>query len=141
MSANRDVRRCALQQLYQLDAGGAGDELVGSFGAEGEARASEAIRRRAAELAEAAWASRAEADREIARYTPEWPVHRQPVVDRNVLRLAWWELVRGGVPAAVAISEAIELAREFGGERSPAFVNAVLDRVRREHAAAASGSG
>jgi N utilization substance protein B len=50
------------------------------------------------------------------------------VVDRNVLRLAFYEMLHGGVPHAAAIDQAVELAREFGGERSPAFVNAVLDR-------------
>jgi len=132
VTASRDVRRCALQQLYQLDSGGGGEELVGSLGIEGESRAEERIRADGAVLAASAWAARVESDKEIARYTPEWPIHRQPVVDRNVLRLAWWEMFHGGVPAALAINEAIELAREFGGERSPAFVNAVLDRVRRE---------
>lgn len=139
MTANRNQRRCALQQLYQLDAGGAGEELVGSLGSEGDDRADEATRARGTALAATVWAARSEADREISRYTPEWPIHRQPVVDRNVLRLAWWEMVHGAVPAALAINEAIELAREFGGERSPAFVNAVLDRVRRERTAAANG--
>ncbi len=132
MSTSRDARRCALQALYQRDAGNEEAALVGSLGAEGEERASDAARRQGADLAEAAWTARHEADLEIGRYTPEWPVHRQPAVDRNVLRLAWWEMTRGGVPAALAINEAIELAREFGAERSPAFVNAVLDRVHRE---------
>lgn len=132
MSASRDVRRCALQALYELDSGGAGGELVGSLGIEGESRAEDRIRADATKLAEAVWALRPEADQEIARYASEWPVHRQPVVDRNVLRLAWWEMIHGGVPAALAINEAIELSREFGTERSPAFVNAILDRIRRE---------
>jgi N utilization substance protein B len=67
----------------------------------------------------------------------DWPVHRQPVVDRNVLRLAVYEMHRGGVPHALAIDQAVELAREFGGERSPAFVNAVLDRWWKRHSGSA----
>lgn len=138
MNATRDIRRCALQQLYQMDSGGGGEELVGSLGHEGESRAELRIRADGATLASSAWSSRALADQEISLYTPEWPIHRQPVVDRNVLRLAWWEMVHGGVPPALAINEAVELAREFGGERSPAFVNAVLDRIRRERGVPAS---
>ena len=132
MSTHRDVRRCALQSMYQRDAGNGDEALIGSLGSEGEVPATEEVRRAAAVLTDAAWATRHEADLEIGRYTPEWPTHRQPLVDRNVLRLAWWEMTRGAVPPALAINEAIELAREFGTERSSAFVNAVLDRVRRE---------
>jgi len=139
VSSPRDVRRAALQHLYQLDAGGSGEELIGSLGIEGESRADESTRREALERATIVWKARTEADAEIGRYTPEWPLHRQPVVDRNVLRLAWWEMLHGGVPAALAINEAIELAREFGGERSPAFVNAVLDRIRRERGVPSGG--
>jgi N utilization substance protein B len=75
-----------------------------------------------------AWEFRDEADRALASLVTDWPTHRQPVVDRNVLRLAFYEMLHGGVPHAAAIDQAVELAREFGGERSPAFVNAVLDR-------------
>jgi N utilization substance protein B len=79
-------------------------------------------------LAAMAWEFRDEADRALASLVTDWPTHRQPVVDRNVLRLAFYEMLHGGVPHAAAIDQAVELAREFGGERSPAFVNAVLDR-------------
>jgi N utilization substance protein B len=53
------------------------------------------------------------------------------MVDRNILRLAHYEVVQGGVPPRVAINEAVELAREFGGAKSPSFVNGVLDRLFR----------
>lgn len=140
MTASRDIRRCALQELYQRDAGGAGAELVGSLGMEGESPAEPGVRTAGSELAAQAWSTRVDADREVAGFTPEWPTHRQPVVDRNILRMAWWEMLRGEVPAAIVINEAVELAREFGGERSPAFVNAVLDRIRREHGVPATGT-
>ena len=53
-------------------------------------------------------------------------------VDRNVLRIATWELLQTEAPVSVVIDEAIELARDFGSERSPAFVNGVLDAIARE---------
>jgi N utilization substance protein B len=56
-------------------------------------------------------------------------------VDRNVLRLAAYELLHTDTPAAVVIDEAVELARRFGGERSPGFVNGVLDALARERGA------
>ena len=56
------------------------------------------------------------------------------MVDRNLLRLAYYEIKHGDTPAKAAINEAVELAKEFGGEKSPGFVNALLDRVMREAA-------
>ena len=59
-------------------------------------------------------------------------VDRMAAVDRNVLRLATYELLHTETPASIILDEAIELARDFGGERSPAFVNGVLDALARE---------
>ena len=122
------ARRCALQAMYELDQGASPDSLAGTFaddaGTTDDAQALEQGRA----LAAMAWEFRDEADAALADLVTDWPAHRQPVVDRNVLRLAVYEMSRGGVPHALAIDQAVELAREFGGERSPAFVNAVLDR-------------
>lgn len=87
-----------------------------------------------------AWGSHDESDVEIDEISLDWPVRRQPIVDRNILRLAIHEIRRAGTPLKVAINEAVELAREFGGEKSPGFVNAVLDRVARDEEAEA-GTG
>jgi len=122
------ARRCALQAMYEMDQGATGDSLSGVFGDETEATGDAPSLEQGRALAAMAWEFRDEADRALADLVTDWPVHRQPVVDRNVLRLAVYEMSRGGVPHALAIDQAVELAREFGGERSPAFVNAVLDR-------------
>ncbi len=71
----------------------------------------------------------------IAKAAPEWPLARIALIDRNVLRLGLWELLfadRQKVPAKVAINEAIELAKNFGGENSGRFVNGVLGAVYKE---------
>ena len=71
----------------------------------------------------------------ITKAAPEWPLERIAPVDRNVLRLGLYELLfadRGAVPAKVAINEAIELAKSFGGENSGRFVNGVLGAVYKE---------
>jgi len=128
MSGGLQVRRCALQTLYELDQGGDGASLAGHFADESEGPADGRSLEQGRSLATMAWEFRDEADRALAALVSDWPVHRQPVVDRNVLRLAFYEMSRGGVPHALAIDQAVELAREFGGEKSPAFVNAVLDR-------------
>jgi N utilization substance protein B len=62
-------------------------------------------------------------------------MERMPAVDRNILRLAVYEMGRVGTPAAVAIDEALELARKFSNEESVQFINGVLDAVHRELAA------
>jgi N utilization substance protein B len=131
------ARRCALQAMYEMDQGAGADSLAGVFADETDAPADTGSLEQGRALAAMAWEFRDESDRALADLVTDWPVHRQPVVDRNVLRLAVYEMSRGGVPHALAIDQAVELAREFGGERSPAFVNAVLDRWWKRHSGTA----
>ena len=84
------------------------------------------------ELVCGALEQRAELDALLAAHARNWRVSRMATVDRNILRLASYELVRTDTPAAVVIDEAIELARRFGDDPSSAFVNGVLDSVARE---------
>jgi N utilization substance protein B len=70
-------------------------------------------------------------DRRIAGHAEHWRLERMPAVDRNILRLAVFELLHSDTPAAVVIDEALELARRFSNEESVQFVNGVLDAVRR----------
>jgi N utilization substance protein B len=74
-------------------------------------------------------AHRAELDEILARLSQKWRVERLARVDRNVLRLALFELAhcQTDIPARVAINEAVELAKRFGSEEAPAFVNGLLD--------------
>lgn len=84
--------------------------------------------------------SRETLDRRIASHARNWRVERMAAVDRNVLRIATWELAYTETPDSVVIDEAIELARDFGSERSPAFVNGVLDAIARELRDSAGGA-
>lgn len=87
------------------------------------------------ELLVGAISRQADLDLVIAKAAPEWPLERIAPVDRNVLRLGLFELLfadRDKVPAKVAINEAIELAKSFGGENSGRFVNGVLGAVYKE---------
>jgi N utilization substance protein B len=74
----------------------------------------------------------ADIDEKITKHAEHWKIARMPTVDRNILRLAVYEMLSTDTPAAVAIDEALELARRFSGEESVHFVNGVLDAVRRE---------
>jgi transcription antitermination protein NusB len=71
-------------------------------------------------------------DRRISQKSDHWKLERMPVVDRNILRLGVYEMSRKDTPAAVVIDEALELARQFSGEESVAFINGVLDAVHKE---------
>lgn len=74
-------------------------------------------------------------DKIIEKSAPEWPIDQITIVDRNILRIGLYELLFGNrdeVPPKVAINEAIELAKTFGGESSGKFINGVLGTVYRE---------
>src|SRR5581483_4731857 len=70
-------------------------------------------------------------DRRIAEKAEHWTIERMPVVDRNILRLAVFEITNQLSPPAVVIDEALELARRFSGEESVSFINGVLDAINR----------
>lgn len=163
----RDDRRFALLALYQFDSGLAGDldavrlalesaaELddtgdapdLATAQARVESRDPEVLRARAEAiesglgLASLVWEHRTDADAAVRPFTADWPAHRQPVIDRNALRLGWYGFARAGDAAAIAIDEAVELAKTFSTEKSGAFVNAVLDRVARKSGALEADGG
>lgn len=143
MTAARGFRRCALQALYQLDAhrgASVDDELLESVRASlEESTGGAAAHAEGFELARRAWALRTDADAAVETWAPEWPAHRQPAVDRSILRLAYCEIVEESSPPKVVINEAVELAREFSTERSPLFVNAVLDKIYKARIGEAVG--
>jgi len=74
---------------------------------------------------------RSEIDTLISAHARNWRVSRMAAVDRNVLRLATYELAHTDLPPAVVLNEAVELARRFGSDASPAFVNGILDAIAR----------
>ncbi|MEX0886874.1 MAG: transcription antitermination factor NusB [Phycisphaeraceae bacterium] len=131
MPTRRDIRRLAMQAMYQLDLGTPADaaSLAASLDDEFDAPS---VRSAAVELAMAAWGDRSDADTHVTALSPAWPTHRQPPVDRAILRLAYHEMVSGHAPAKVAINEAVELAKRYAAEASSAFVNGVLDKLARE---------
>ncbi len=128
-------RALALQLLYAWDVPGAANGGVPQ-GAWARLLALLSPRPKVTEhalaLAEAIVGRRAELDGHIQHAAERWRMERLGIVDRNVLRLATLEIVTGEVPPKVAIDEAVRLAKWFGGEKSPGFVNGVLDRVARD---------
>ena len=130
-------RQAALQVLYAADLtpdeGGEAEAVHEAFDRVTEHfELPEGARVFAKELATGVARCRSELDEVLGRHARNWRLSRMAVVDRNVLRLGAYELLHSDTPASVVIDEAIELARRFGGESSPGFVNGVLDAVARE---------
>jgi N utilization substance protein B len=128
MSQRENIRRLAMQVLYQIDLTGEADAevLLDRMDAEHDPLA---VRTAAIELATAAWQAREEADKLVAALAPDWPTHRQPPVDKAILRLAIYEMSSGRTPGRVAINEAIKLAKLYCTEQAPPFINGVLDKA------------
>ncbi len=126
MKGRRKARAVALQALYEVNSSSHSPGTVLRQRLEATPLSDE-LSQFAHELMLGVLEHRQELDRMIARYAPEWPVEQIALVDRNILRIALWEFaIRGETPTSVAINEAVELAKAFGSETSPRFVNGVL---------------
>jgi N utilization substance protein B len=133
MGRRRKAREVALQFLYQLDQTGADDP--GPFEADFWDRhpVDPDTRAFASSLVRGAKAQQSKIDALIAESAEHWDLDRMAVVDRNILRLAVYELGwRAETPPKVVINEAIEIAKKFGTRESSRFINGILDRVHRE---------
>ena len=129
MGRRRRAREHALQILFQIDlTGGNAEEVLESFW--GELDAGDDVREFTARLVRGTLDDREQIDRRVAEAAKNWRLERMPAVDRNVLRIAVYELVSADSPPPVVIDEAIEVARRFGGDESAGFVNGVLDEIR-----------
>ena len=125
----RKARALALKVLYEVDSVGHGADgilnraLAGSGLSEEN---TEFVRAMVSGVSQ----NREKIDGHIRNFAPAWPIEQLPVVDRNILRLAIYEiLLDNKVPVKVAINEAVELAKTFGSENSPKFINGVLGSV------------
>lgn len=137
MASRRKSRERALQVLYNWDVRGGGDfwRAVDDFYETLHSEEDEPKRldrdQFMEELVRGAASRRAEIDALIAAHAAHWRIERMPAVDRNVLRLATFEILDGKLPAPVIIDEALELVRRFSGDESVSFVNGVLDAIQR----------
>ena len=129
MGARTSGRESALQMLFAMEAGGGSAErVIAAYwretpgDPEGREYADNVLRGVAGDLDKV--------DEAVRKASTNWRLERMARVDRNVLRLGAWELLKSrDVPRAVILDEAVELAKRFGSEESGAFVNGVLDRV------------
>jgi N utilization substance protein B len=79
---------------------------------------------------------RVEIDKLLSKYSANWSIKRMATSDRNVMRIAAYEMLYGETPGRVAINEAIDIAKRYGSLNSGAFVNGILDRMFKDHKAA-----
>jgi N utilization substance protein B len=133
MTRRRKAREVALQFLYQLDLQSESDPSPSAAEFWERHPLDDEAREFADEMVRGTKTSQTKIDEIIARCTEHWELDRMAVVDRNILRLAVYELGWcADTPPKVVINEAIEIAKKFGTRESSRFVNGILDRVHRE---------
>jgi N utilization substance protein B len=134
LSARTKARKRALDILFQADV--RGDAVPTVLAAEAKRAANEPAREAswlyAREIVDGVIDNRDAIDEQITTFAKDWSLARMPAVDRAVLRIGVWEILYNDeVPAAVAIDEAVELAKEFSTDDSGSFVHGVLARIAR----------
>ena len=132
MGDRRLARELALQALFYFDMDrGDPAELLELFCTNFEEMVTDTVKPFFLELVEGVTASRDEINTLLDRSSSNWKISRMPVVDRNIMRIATFELVkRSDIPSSVSINEAVEIGKRFGTRGSGAFINGVLDRIR-----------
>jgi transcription antitermination protein NusB len=133
MSSRRETREWIVQLLFQLDLNPS-DKLDSVFEGFWAERSPDRKSRRFVE--EIVWGVRTslpELDQALKRYAEHWDVDRMGVVERNVMRMAIFEMLRRtDIPPVVSINEAVDIAKYFSADDSGKFVNGILDRVRKD---------
>lgn len=131
MKPRTKARSLALQTLFEIDIAGHPADIVLAERIDNtplEARLEEF----ATSIVRGIEPIRAELDAFIAEHAPEWPIDQVSTIDRNIIRIALWEIaVSENTPVKVAINEAIELAKKFGSDSTPRFVNGVLGSLAK----------
>lgn len=137
----RRGRILALQGLYEMDVSGHSPEEALKLNLE-HRREEEKAELFALALIRGVQEHREKIDDMISRYAPVWPVKQLPAVERNILRLAIYEVIFAhDAPPRAAINEAVELAKAFGGDNAPRFVNGVLGSIMAQETASPKTEG
>ncbi len=131
----RKARGLALQALYEIDSAGHAPIAVMDARLEDDPLDNEAAEQFLQDIVNGVLRFQSDLDVLIHEHAPEWPVPQMAVVDRNILRMAIYELAfRRDTPLKVAINEAVELAKLYGGDSAARFINGVLGTLATKHA-------
>lgn len=126
------ARECALKILYAVDIRKEPQEEYARVFWESHPAIKDEVKKFAVFLTEGLEKNKTRIDSLISKYATNWQLKRMPIVDRNILRLATFELLfADDVPPKVAINEAIEMAKKYGDKDSGKFVNGVLDKINK----------
>lgn len=131
MTGRSRAREVVLQLLYRDDLNEPGDEQQDNRFLGGRLQGKRGLTEFATALLQGVRQQRDHLDRMLDNSADHWNLNRMAATDRNILRLAVWEIRYGDTPERVVINEAIELAKRYGDKDSPRFVNGVLDRLIR----------
>ncbi len=135
MSTRRRAREIVLQLLYEADINPSRDAESARAFIRSRLQGRKALTDFANDLLVGTLEHRRDIDKLLSRLATHWTLPRMPVTDRNVLRLGAYEILYSETPGQVAVNEAILLSKRYGDKNSPRFVNGVLDRLYKEHAA------
>ncbi|MDO8526077.1 MAG: transcription antitermination factor NusB [Deltaproteobacteria bacterium] len=133
MGTRREARECALQMLYEIEMAQAPlEQVIAGYWArhpDHDAQTREFSDR----LVNGVFTQKEMIDELIVKYSAHWRLSRMAAVDKNILRLAVFELKDcEDIPLKVSLNEAIEIAKKFGSEESGSFINGVLDKIGKE---------
>lgn len=129
----RQARELAIQFLYQHDFNVESTEEALRLFWQTQSDINDATRQFVEELIRGTVENRAVIDEKISKYTEHWEISRIAAVDRNILRLAMYEMIcRDDIPPVVSINEAVDIAKKFSTNESGAFVNGILDRLKAD---------
>ena len=130
----RKARIVALQALYELDCTQHGKEATLIHLASEKALPQEALGF-SKEIMQGVLQKKSKLDNLIKHFAPAFPTEQMPIIDRNILRIAIFEILFSDTPVKVAINEAVELAKGFGSDSSPRLINGVLGSIATEYEA------
>ncbi len=133
MRKRTHARECALQILYSVDIRKAAPLVEISNDYWQKNIEEDAVKQFAMLLVEGMLKHLNDIDKLITKYTDNWRIERMAVIDRNIIRMATFELIYlEQIPPKVAINEAVDLAKRFGDDESGRFVNGVLDKINKQ---------
>ena len=136
MSTRRRAREIVLQLLYEDDLNPEQDRQVADTFLVKRLAGNRPLVQFARKLLSEVLLNRREIDKALSARASNWSIRRMAAIDRNILRMAAYEILLGDTPGRVAINEAIELAKRYGDRQSGQFVNGILDRILHEKLAA-----
>jgi len=132
MTTRRRAREVVLQVLYEDDMNPTRNMMLSKQFIEKRMLRNKPLVNFSEDLLAGVRTRRNEIDSLVGQYAANWSIKRMSTIDRNVIRLATYEMVFGNVPGRVVINEAIELAKRYGHVNSGSFVNGILDKILRE---------